>query len=118
MSIQKKKVNRAKKRAYRVRGKFQSTGLMPRVSVFRSINQIYAQIIDDANHVTLVDFSSIKLVDKSGDKKEIAKKVGLELSKLAIEKGIKKVFFDRGRFLYHGRVKSLADGLRDGGLTF
>ena len=118
MSIQKKKADRAKRRAFRVRGKFQSKGLMPRVSIFRSINQIYAQIIDDANHKTLVDFSSIKLADKSGDKKEVAKKVGLELSKLALEKGIKQVYFDRGRFLYHGRVQSLADGLRDGGLTF
>lgn len=118
MSIQKKKNERAKRRVLRVRGKFQSRGILPRVSIFRSINQIYAQIIDDANHKTLVDFSSIKLTDKSGDKKEVAKKVGLELSKRALEKGIKKVFFDRGKFLYHGRVQALAEGLRDGGLTF
>ena len=91
---------------------------MPRLSVFRSLKNVYAQIIDDKSKKTLVSFSSLNLKDKSGDKKEIAKKVGLELGKLANEKSIEKILFDRGRFLYHGRIKALADGAREAGLKF
>ena len=88
---------------------------MPRVSVFRSLKQIYAQIIDDAQHATLVSCSSLQ-ISTNGTKTEIATAVGLELAKLALQQGITKAAFDRGSFLYHGRVKALAEGLRAGGL--
>ena len=115
-----KKVNaRTKKRAFRVRNAFVSRGEKPRVSVFRSLNHIYAQIIDDATQSTLASFSSLALEKKSGDKKETAKQVGLALGKLALQKNISiDVFFDRGSYLYHGRIQALADGLRESGLKF
>jgi len=115
-----KKVNaRTKKRAFRVRNAMVSKGTKPRVSVFRSLQHIYAQIIDDATQATLASFSSLSLENKSGDKKEVAKQVGLALGKLAVEKNISlDVFFDRGSYLYNGRVRALADGLREGGLKF
>lgn len=91
---------------------------MPRVAVFRSLNHIYAQIIDDSVGSTIVSFSSLNLKEKKADKKTIAKEVGLQLGKLALGKSLEKVFFDRGRYLYHGRVKALAEGLREGGLKF
>ena len=115
-----KKINaRTKKRAFRVRNALVSKGEKPRISVFRSLNHIYAQIIDDAKQATLASFSSLALQKKSGDKKETAKQVGLALGKLALEKNITMdVFFDRGSYLYHGRVAALADGLRESGLKF
>ncbi len=117
--IQQKKIAlRTKRRGFRVKNKLVSTGLKPRISVYRSLNQIYAQIIDDTTHTTMVSYSSLLLKDEQGDKKAIAKKVGLELGKLAITKDIKDVFFDRGAHLYHGRVSALADGLRESGLQF
>lgn len=114
MSLKRKIKLRTKRRQQRVRSRL--TLEMPRVSVFRSINNIYAQIIDDNKHVTLVSCSSHELKDSKGDKKEKAKAVGLELAKRALEKGIKAVVFDRGSYLFHGRVKNLAEGLKDGGL--
>lgn len=84
--------------------------------MFRSLNQIYAQIIDDAAHATLVSCSSLEFKKVTGDKKTVAHKVGLELAKRAQAKGLSAVVFDRGSFLFHGRVKALADGLREGGL--
>ena len=120
MSLQKraqKKIRiRSEKRAYRVRNRQTSRGITPRVCVFRSLSNIYAQIIDDSSHKTLISFSSLNLKDKSGDKVAIAKKVGGELAKIALEKSIKEAFFDRGKYLYHGRVKALAEGLREGGM--
>ena len=96
------------------------TAASPRVSVFRSLNQIYAQLIDDKQQHTLVSCSSLELSKGkkklSGDKKEIAHAVGVELAKRSVKKGIEKAVFDRGCYLYHGRVKSLAEGLREGGL--
>lgn len=118
MGFQKKKKQRAKRREHRVRNAQMSRGEKLRVSVFRSLNQIYAQIIDDSMHKTVVSASSVILKDASGDKTSIAKQVGMELGKLAKEKGVSEVFFDRGKFLYHGRVSALADGLREGGLKF
>lgn len=115
MSLERKIKQRTNRRKYRVRARL-NTQHLPRISVFRSINNIYAQIIDDANHATLVSCSTVELKDVTGDKKSKAKAVGLELAKRALEKGIKAVVFDRGSYLFHGRVKSLADGLRDGGL--
>ena len=114
MSILRKIKERAKKRALRVRRKIKAD--VPRVSVFRSLNNIYAQIIDDNSHTTLVSCSSLELKDLKGDKKAIANQVGKELAKRAQEKGLKEATLDRGRFLYHGRVKALAEGLREGGL--
>jgi large subunit ribosomal protein L18 len=109
---------RAERRAYRVRNRQVSRGIKPRISVFKSLNHIYAQIIDDKAQSTLVSFSSLSLKKEAGDKKAIAQTVGLELGKKALEKGIKEVFFDRGNYLYHGRIKSLAHGLRESGLVF
>lgn len=122
MSFQ-KKINkkiklREKRRTFRIRNKQVSRGEKPRISIHRSLKNVSAQIIDDKNHNTLVSFSSLNLGEVSGDKKSIAKQVGLELGKKAVEKGIKDVFFDRGKYLYHGRVKALADGLRESGLVF
>ena len=117
MTIQKKIQKRTKRRALTVRNRLKREATLPRVSVFRSLNQIYAQIIDDAAHTTVASFSSLALKDaKKGTKSEVATSVGVELAKRALEKGIKEVCFDRGSYLYHGRVKALADGLRDGGL--
>ena len=114
MSLLKKIANRSHRRGLRVKSSI--VGNLPRVSVFRSLNHIYAQIIDDNAHKTLVSCSSLELKDLKGDKKAIANSVGLELAKRALEKGIESVKFDRGPFLYHGRVQSVADGLRKGGL--
>lgn len=118
MSIERNIKLRTQRRAFRVRNKFTSRGLKPRIVVFRSLQNIYAQVIDDANHTTLVSFSSLNLQEQSGDKKSVAKQVGIELGKLAIAKEITNVFFDRGSYLYHGRIKALAEGLRKGGLNF
>ncbi len=116
MSIQRKIKDRAKRRALRVRKKIKEQSILPRVSVFRSSNQIYAQIIDNGAQKTLVSCSSLELKNLTGDKKAVANLVGKELAKRASEKGIKKAVFDRGRYLYHGRVKALAEGLKEGGI--
>lgn len=115
MSILRKIKDRTKRRELRVRSKFQSS--LPRVSVFRSLKQIYAQVIDDATGTTLVSCSSMEMKNLKGDKKAVANAVGKELAKRAQDNGIKEAVFDRGSFLYHGRVKALAEGLREGGLT-
>ena len=102
------------KRHRRVRAKISGTPAYPRLNVFRSSKHIYAQIIDDVNGVTLASASSLsKDFDADG-----AKKVGEQIAKNALAKGIKNVVFDRGGYLYHGRVKELADGAREGGLSF
>lgn len=115
MSLIRKTAQRKQRRAMRVRAKLRATGL-PRVSVFRSNKGIYAQIIDDQVHNTLVSFSSRQLTGVTGDKKAIAFAVGRELAQRARVANISNVVFDRGGYLYHGRVKALADGLREGGL--
>lgn len=115
MSIFKKKHAQVKRRMLRARARI-NTKNMPRVSVFRSSKNVYAQLIDDKEHNTIVSCSSLEMKELTGDKKQKAKAVGLELAKRILDKGIKKVCFDRGSFLYHGRVKSLAEGLREGGL--
>ena len=109
---------RAKRHA-RVRSKISGTPERPRLNVFRSAKHIYAQVIDDVNGVTLCSASSMdKGFDGNGGNVEGAKKVGAEVAKRAQDKGITEVVFDRGGFLYHGRVKELADGAREGGLKF
>jgi large subunit ribosomal protein L18 len=100
----------------KVRKKISGTQERPRVTVFRSAQHIYAQIIDDAQNKTLVAESDLKI--KIGKKAERASQVGESLAKKAIAQKINKVVFDRGGFLYHGRVKALAEGLRKGGLEF
>ena len=110
------------KRHTRVRGKISGTPERPRLAVYRSNANISAQIIDDVNGVTLVSASSLDKDLKAeigyGGNKEAARKVGAAVAKKALEKGIEVVSFDRGGFLYHGRVAELADGAREGGLKF
>ena len=110
-----KKERRLKIKA-RIRGRVSGTPERPRLSVFRSNKQIYAQVIDDLAGRTLVSASSKGITE--GTKSEIAEKVGEAVAKKAIEAGITTVVFDRNGFLFHGRVKSLADGARKGGLKF
>ena len=100
-----------------VRGKISGTTERPRLTVFRSNKQIYAQVIDDTTGKTLASASSLKL-DVKGAKKEIAAKVGEMLAKNANEAGVQSVVFDRNGYLYHGRIKELADAARNGGLKF
>ncbi len=107
------------KRHKRVRGKISGTPDRPRLNVFRSGSNIYAQIIDDVSMTTIVSASSVeKGFDGSGGNKEGAKKVGKLVAERAKEKGIETVVFDRGGYVYHGRIKELADGAREAGLTF
>lgn len=118
-----KKVNRnevRQARHARVREKISGTSLVPRLNVFRSNSNIFAQIIDDTKGVTLVSASSIdkELSLDNGGNVEAATKVGELLAKRAKDKKISKVVFDRGGYLYHGRVKALADAARENGLEF
>lgn len=107
------------KRHVRVRAKISGTPECPRLDVFRSAKHIYAQIIDDVNAVTLCAASSMdKDFEGAGGNKEAAKKVGLAIAKKAADKGIAEVIFDRGGYIYHGRVKELAEAAREGGLKF
>ena len=118
--VSKKDSNQARLRRHtRVRGKITGTVQRPRLNVYRSLNHVYAQIIDDVKGVTLVAASSVeKDFGMAGGNKEAAKKVGELIAKRAAEKGITEVVFDRGGYVYHGRVKELAEGAREGGLKF
>ncbi|HAD98802.1 MAG TPA: 50S ribosomal protein L18 [Cryomorphaceae bacterium] len=103
----------------RIRKTVTGTAERPRLSVFRSNNEIYAQIIDDVAGKTLAAASSLeKDFDKGGNRSEVAKKVGQRIAEKAVAAGLEHVTFDRGGYLYHGRVKSLAEGAREGGLKF
>jgi large subunit ribosomal protein L18 len=103
----------------RVRGKITGTAECPRLDVFRSLQNIYAQLIDDEKGVTLVSASTVEKEFKDyGGNKDAANKVGKLLAERAAEKGIKDVVFDRGGYIFHGRVASLAEGAREGGLNF
>ena len=107
------------KRHRRVRKNISGTAERPRLNVYRSLNHIYAQIIDDTKGVTLVSASSMdKDFNQYGGNCEGAKEVGKAVAAKALEKGIKAVVFDRGGYVYHGRVAALADGAREGGLEF
>lgn len=121
------KIKRYLLRKKRVRKKVFGTDARPRLSVYRSLKHIYAQIIDDETGKTLVAASTIspelkgsnpKNESQDGGKTALAKAVGKLLAREALEKGIKRVTFDRGGQLYHGRVKALAEGAREGGLEF
>ena len=105
-----------KVRHKRIRAKVSGTAEMPRLSVFRSNKNVYAQVINDDLGVTIVGLSSEKAKGKG--LMERAGNVGREIAKLAIAKGVTKVVFDRGGFLYAGKIKSVADGAREGGLKF
>ena len=108
-----------KKRHVRVRGKISGTAECPRLNVNRSLSNIYAQLIDDVAGVTLAQASSVeKDFAQYGGNVEAAKAVGKKLAERATEKGIKECVFDRGGYVYHGRVQALADGAREGGLEF
>lgn len=110
------------KRHTRVRKKIQGTPERPRLNVYRSLNNIYVQVIDDTKGVTLVFASTLdpalKETLKAGGNREAAKAVGELAARKCLEKGIDTVVFDRGGYLYHGRVKSLAEGAREAGLKF
>ena len=100
----------------RIRRKLAGTGERPRLNVYRSLNHIYAQVIDDQTGTTLVEASTIKM--KTGGNVAAAKEIGKAIAERAVEKGIKAVVFDRGGYLYHGRIKALADAAREAGLQF
>jgi large subunit ribosomal protein L18 len=103
----------------RIRKKLRGTPERPRLAIFRSVAHIYAQVIDDSKGVTLAAASSTEKSDlKTGGNVEAAKAIGKRVAERAKEKGIDKVVFDRGGYLYHGRVKALADAAREAGLEF
>lgn len=106
-------------RHLRVRGKVSGTAERPRLNVYRSSNHIYAQLIDDVTGVTIVAASSVeKDFGATGGNKDAARKVGQLIAQRAAGKGVSEVVFDRGGYIYHGRVKELAEGAREGGLKF
>lgn len=108
-----------KKRHVRVRGKISGTAECPRLNVYRSLANIYVQLIDDVAGVTLAQASTVeKDFAQYGGNVEAAKAVGKKLAERATEKGIKECVFDRGGYVYHGRVAAVADGAREGGLEF
>ena len=118
--IQKADKNQVRqKRHLRVRNRVFGTAERPRLNVFRSLAHIYAQVIDDEKGITLAAASSMdKDFEGKGGNIEAAKKVGLAIAKKALDKGIKTVVFDRGGYIYHGRVAALAEAAREGGLEF
>jgi len=109
------------KRAKRIRKKITGTPEQPRLRVFKSAKHIYGQIIDDTAGRTIAAMSTVSKEFDRGDAKDktaVAKQVGVKLAELARAKGVQKVVFDRGGFIYHGRVKALSEGAREGGLEF
>jgi large subunit ribosomal protein L18 len=113
------KRNEIRKRIHtRIREKLSGTAERPRLNVFRSLNHIYAQVIDDQKGETIASASTLAIKAKTGGNVAAAKEVGKTIAERAKEKGVKKVVFDRGGFLYHGRIKALADAAREGGLEF
>ena len=117
--IKKESKNDVRKRRHqRVRNKISGTSMVPRLNVFRSNSQIFAQIIDDENGTTLVSSSSVELKIKNGGNIEGAAVVGKDIAEKAKKAKIKEVVFVRGGYLYHGRVKALAEAARENGLEF
>jgi large subunit ribosomal protein L18 len=102
----------------RIRQKLAGTAERPRLNVYRSLNHIYAQVIDDQKGETLVSASTLSLKIKTGGNVAAAKEIGKTVAELAVKQGVKKVVFDRGGYLYHGRIKALADAAREAGLEF
>ena len=117
--ITQRKRNAIRQRVHtRIRRRLAGTPERPRLNIYRSLNHIYAQVIDDSKGVTLVSASTVAAKSKTGGNVAAAKEIGKQIAERAKEKGINKVVFDRGGYLYHGRVKALADGAREGGLKF
>jgi large subunit ribosomal protein L18 len=117
--IPQRKRNAIRQRVHdRIRAKMQGTAERPRLNVYRSLNHIYVQVIDDSQGVTLISASTVQSKIKTGGNVAAAKEVGKLVAERAQEKGIKKVVFDRGGYLYHGRIKALADAARESGLEF
>ena len=112
------KLEKKQRRARRVRSRIFGTTKIPRMSVYKSLKQIYVQLIDDSTGKTLVSASSNEIKDKKSKKTDISFEVGQLAAKKAQEKKIKKVIFDKGSSKYHGRVKAVAEGARKGGLEF
>lgn len=116
------KAKKATRRRKRVRGKISGTAARPRLTVAKTLNNIFVQIVDDENHNTLVSAATnskdIKADKEKVSKTDAAKKVGVKIAELAKEKGIESVVFDRNQNKYHGRIKAVADGAREGGLKF
>jgi large subunit ribosomal protein L18 len=113
------KRNEIRKRIHsRIREKLSGTTARPRLNVYRSLNHIYAQVVDDQKGETLVSASTLQAKSKTGGNVAAAKEIGKAIAEQAVAKGIKKVVFDRGGYLYHGRVKALADAAREAGLEF
>ncbi len=102
----------------RIRQKLAGTAERPRLNVYRSLNHIYAQVIDDQKGETLASASTLQMKLKTGGNVAAAKEIGKAVAEKAVAKGIKQVVFDRGGYLYHGRVKALADAAREAGLEF
>lgn len=109
------KMEKRERRHTRIRSHLSGTAERPRLVVFRSLKKNYAQLIDDVSHKVIASASDAK---KKGTKSERAKQVGLVIAKKAAEKGVSSCVFDRNGYKYHGRVKALADGAREGGLKF
>jgi large subunit ribosomal protein L18 len=117
------KTFKAERRRRRVRGKVEGTSSRPRLTVDRSLKNIYVQLIDDVAQKTIVGVGSQSklmqgVIEDKDTKTAVAKKVGMKAAELAKEKGIESVVFDRNRYIYHGRIKAVADGAREGGLKF
>lgn len=120
MSLQKRIQKRTTRRTHRVRNKLRTinrTGRY-RVSVFRSNKDLYLQVIDDSNGHTIIGMAASSLAGITGDKSERARQLGIRVGQKAVEQNVTEVLFDRGSYLYHGRVKAAAEGLREGGLQF
>ena len=113
-----KQVTSRMRRKLRIRAKVNGTPIRPRLSVFRSNKQLFIQLIDDVNQKTLLGMSDRLLAKEEKNKLVRAKSLGASMAKAALAQKINKIVFDRGGYLYHGRVKSLAEGLREGGLQF
>jgi len=114
--MQSKKATTRQRRHLRIRAKIKGTTEKPRLAVFRSLRNNYAQLIDDTTGKVICSASDLKI--KKGTKMEKAKEIGLSIGKLAIEKGVKECVFDRGGYKYHGRVQKIAEGARESGLKF
>jgi len=113
-----KTASRRRKIRLRIRKRITGTAERPRISVYRSSSEIYAQIINDVTGITMTAASSLKLNKKGKTKTDLAKEVGALLAQQAVSSGIEYAVFDRGGFLYHGRVKALAEAARENGLKF
>jgi len=111
--------NEIRKRIHaRIREKLSGTSERPRLNIYRSLNHIYAQVVDDQKGETLAAVSSLQLKLKTGGNVAAAREIGKAVAEKAVSKGIKRVVFDRGGYLYHGRIKALADAAREAGLEF